>query len=78
MKVSAPKIEFKVVDKLDLKRKKCTTSQKVEPVKEKTDDEVVEHKMKNRKQKNLSLRKQKIQKNKSELLLQLFEQKQVS
>ena len=46
VKVSAPKIEFKVVDKLDLdKEEVATTSQKVEPVKEKTDDEVVEHKI---------------------------------
>ena len=46
VKVSAPKIEFKVVDKLDLEKEEvATTSQKVEPVKEKTDDEVVEHKI---------------------------------
>ena len=46
VKVSAPKIEFKVVDKLELdKEDVATTSQKVEPAKEKTHDEVVEHKL---------------------------------
>ena len=46
VKVSAPKIEFKVVDKLDLEKEEvATTSQKVDSVKEKTDDDVVEHKI---------------------------------
>ena len=45
VKVSTPKIEFKVVDKLELdKNEVAATSQIAEPAKDKTEDEVVEHK----------------------------------
>ena len=53
VKVSAPKIEFKVVDKLDLEKEEvATTSQKDESVNVKTDDEVVEQKVEKPKAEN--------------------------
>ena len=46
VKLSAPKIEFKVVDKLELdKEEVATTAQKVDLATEKTEDELVEYKL---------------------------------
>tara|TARA_B100000683_G_scaffold45015_1_gene41196 strand:+ start:2503 stop:5082 length:2580 start_codon:yes stop_codon:yes gene_type:complete len=58
VKVSTPKIEFKVVDKLELDKKEvAATSQIAEPAKDKTEDEVVEHKHEKPKAENPKLEK---------------------
>ena len=58
VKVSTPKIEFKVVDKLELdKNEVAATSQIAEPAKDKTEDEVVEHKHEKPKAENPKLEK---------------------
>ena len=58
VKVSTPKIEFKVVDKLELDKKEvAATSHIAEPAKDKTEDEVVEHKHEKPKAENPKLEK---------------------
>ena len=58
VKVSTPKIEFKVVDKLELDKKEvAATSQIAEPAKDKTEDEVFEHKHEKPKAENPKLEK---------------------